>query len=121
MGLADIVDEDGDVEGVGLLGQGAVVGLGGRGEVDRDDVCLDLVGLRDFGGERVQLRLGAGDEEDVVPGFGELARELLADAVGGAGDDRPAPLGPELSELGLQLVHIQVAQALGYSRRFRAE
>jgi hypothetical protein len=51
------------------------------------------------GGEGCEFGGGAGDEEDVVAGVGELEGEFLANSIGGAGDDGPGAFGAEFAEL----------------------
>lgn len=56
-----------------------------------------------FGGDFVakggKLGGGSGDEDEIVALFGKLERELLADAIAGAGDDGPGSWSTERTEL----------------------
>ena len=63
--------------------------------------------LCDVGGDGLELRGCARDEEEVVAGFGKLFSELLANAIAGAGDESPGATRAEAAELYMALVHDQ--------------
>lgn len=62
----------------------------------------------DVGGEGVEFGGGAGDEEEVEGGAGEVEGEFFAEAVGGAGDDCPGGWGAEGTELTHTNQHIKL-------------
>ncbi len=102
--LADIVDQDADVEALDKLGEAVVVGVVVLGKVHRKGLDLRRLGGklgRDFAGEGIELRLGAGHEDEVEALGGELAGKLLAEAVRGAGDDGPGTGLAILAELNI--------------------
>lgn len=81
--LADIVDEDTDIEAVDELGESVVIVVVVAGEVHGEDLDLDLaieLGL-ELVGEGLELGLGSGDENEVEALAGELVGEFLAETV----------------------------------------
>ena len=62
-------------------------------EVARLDVDVDVVGLSQLGGELLEAVAAAGHEREVVAALGQLAREVGADAGGGAADDDGRAVG----------------------------
>jgi hypothetical protein len=61
--------------------QRLVIGVLIGGEVHREYSGAHIVFVLDLGAQRVELRLGAGDKDQVEAFGGELKRELLSDAV----------------------------------------
>jgi hypothetical protein len=59
----------------------------------------DIVLVLNLRGKCSQFTLRAGNEDEVVALGGKLQGELLANAIGGAGDDGPGALAAELGEL----------------------
>ena len=55
------------------------------------DIGVDAVAEAQLLGQLAQALLAPGDQDDVVAAVGELARELRADARGGAGDHHGLP------------------------------
>lgn len=104
VGLADVVDEDGDVEAGDFGGKGGVVGLGVFGKVHGEGAGLDLVFLGDFGREGGQFAGGTGDEEDIVALGGDLKGEFLAESIRGTGNDSPRTLWTKFGELLKEIV-----------------
>ena len=62
-------------------------------EVGGEDVGAPAAFLGELAGELDQAVLAAGDERQPVAAAGQLARDLDADARGGAGDERDGALG----------------------------
>jgi hypothetical protein len=100
---ADVVDQDGHVKAVNELAEAGVVGVLVERKVhgQRLDGDLGAIFGRDVGGERVELGLGARDEDQVVALRGEGEGKLLANAVRGAGDEGPGAAGAKGGELGV--------------------
>ena len=84
---AGVEDHQPDLEVGGGLGEA----LGGvvEAEVEGHHPGLDV----ELGGQLLEERGAAGDEDDVDASAGQLPGELGPGAVGGAGDDRPRPVG----------------------------
>lgn len=61
VGLADIVDEDRDIEVGDEVFEAVEVGGSGFGVVEREDLGVDVVFGVDFGGEGFELGSRAGD------------------------------------------------------------
>lgn len=102
MALPDVVDQHRHVQALHQRPQPGVVVVVVGGEVHGEEPGLHrgagIFGL-DLLGEGLQFRVRAGDEEEVEAFLRELDGEFLADAVRGAGDDRPASFGAELAKL----------------------
>lgn len=101
VGLADVVDEDADVEAGDELGETVVVGAVVAGVVHGEDLDLDLAGELglELVGKGLKLGLGSGDEDEVEALAGELVGVFLAQAVGGTGHDCPGAGLAILAEL----------------------
>jgi hypothetical protein len=102
--LADVVDEDADVEALDKLGEAVVVGVLILGKVHGKGLDLGRLGGklgRNLAGEGIELRLGSGHEDEVEALGGELGRKLLAEAVGGTRDDGPGARLAVLAELSI--------------------
>lgn len=97
----DVVHQDGDVEPVDELRELGVVGVLVLRKVHCQ--CLDR-GLGsilggDVGGEGIELRLSARDEDQVVALGRKRESELLADAIRSTGNKGPRAAGSELRKL----------------------
>jgi hypothetical protein len=97
----NVVDQDGDIKSVNELGELGVVGVLVLGKVhcQRLDRGLGAILGGDVGGERVELGLGARHEDQVIAFGCEGESKLLADAIGGSGDESPCATRTELGEL----------------------
>lgn len=92
MALADIVDQDADIEAIDELSEAVVIGVLVLGKVHGEGFDLGRLGRKlglDFAGEGIELRLGSGHEDEVEALGGELGGKLLAETIGRAGDDGP--------------------------------
>lgn len=90
--LADVVDEDADVEALDKRSEAVVVRVLVLGKVHGEGLDLGRLGGElglDFAGEGIELRLGSGHEDEVEALGSELSGKLLAETVGGAGDNGP--------------------------------
>ena len=88
--LANVVDEDRDVQSVDEFGQTLVVGGGLLCEVHSERLGLHTSELGgDLRGDGIELRGGARDEEGVVALLSELDRKFLADTVRSPSDYDP--------------------------------
>src|SRR5690606_8491088 len=96
VGLADVVDEDGNIEILDLLGETGVVGVVVLCKVHGESAGLYLVLFGNFGSEGLELASSTGDEEDVVAFGGNLESEFLSESIRGTGDDGPGTLGSKL-------------------------
>jgi hypothetical protein len=90
---ARVVDEDLDLEAELFEAGGNEVAPGLRREVGADCLGADAVLLRERAGELAQAILAARDERDPVTAGGQLARDRVADARRGPGDQRGRSLG----------------------------
>lgn len=100
MALADVVDENSDIEVFDDLLELGVIGLVVAGEVHGENLGLDgwSLGL-DLLGEGGELGLGARDEDEVEALVGELKSVLLSDTIGCTGNDGPGTLWTILAKL----------------------
>lgn len=100
VGLANVVDQDTNVEALDELGKTLVVGIIVLGEVHGEGLGLETIPSElKLAGEGIQLRLSARDENEVEALGGELLGELLAETIRGAGNDSPSALLAILAEL----------------------
>jgi hypothetical protein len=98
---SNVVDQDADVQTVCQLLQAVVVCVLVQRKVHGERLGGDLGTI--FGGkvgsERVELGLGAGDEDEVVAFGCKGERELLANAIRGTRDKSPCAAGAKGAEL----------------------
>lgn len=100
VGLADVVYQDTDIKTSNQLGQALVVLIVVLGEIHGENLGLETGPLQtQLLGESIELRLGAGDEDEVEALGGELRGELLAETIRRTGDDGPGALLAILAKL----------------------
>lgn len=98
--LADVVDENGDIQIRDEGSQGLVVLVRVAREVHRQDLGLDIgILLCNLLRQRDQLRFRSRDKDNVKLGTRQLQRELLSETIRGAGHDGPATGGTERAKL----------------------
>lgn len=100
VGLANVVDQDANVEALDELGKTLVVGIVVLGEVHSEGLGLEAIPSElKLAGESIELRLSARDKDEVEALGGELLSKLLAETVRGAGNNSPGTLLAILAEL----------------------
>lgn len=97
--LTDIVDQDGDIQPCHQVLERGIVGVLVRRKVHCEHFRLHLVLRLDLRREGIELRLGAGDEEDIEASRGELLCVFFANAVRGSCYHRPCSFLAEFGEL----------------------
>lgn len=100
VGLANVVDQDTNVEALDELAKTLVVGIVVLGEVHGEGLGLEAIPSKlKLTGEGIKLRLSARDENEVEALGSELLGEFLAETIRGAGNDGPGALLAILAEL----------------------
>lgn len=100
VGLANVVDQDTNVEALDELGETLVVGIVVLGEVHGESLGLKTIPSElELPSEDVQLGLSARDENEVEALGGELLGELLSETIGGTSNNSPGALLAILAEL----------------------
>lgn len=100
VGLANVVDQDTNVETLDEFSKTLVVGIVVLGEVHGEGLGLETIPSElKLAGEGIELRLSARDENEVEALGSELLGELLAETVRGAGNDSPGALLAILAKL----------------------
>jgi hypothetical protein len=110
MAQSHIIDQDPDIQSIQYTSKQLIICVLVLGKVHGECADFDIlfVGRFDLCGERFELRLCAGDEEEIVAFSCELEGELFADAVGGAGYDCVCAFGCVFSELDQSISAVQV-------------
>lgn len=97
----NVVDENADIQAICELLQAVVVGVLVLRKVHCERLGRDLRAIfrGNVRGERVELGLGAGNEDQVVALGCQGKCELLANAIRGTGDESPGTAGSKAAEL----------------------
>jgi hypothetical protein len=98
---SNVIDQDADVQTICQLLQAGVVGVLVQRKVHGERLGGDLRAIfrGNVGGERVELGLGAGNEDEIVALGCEGERELLANAIRSTCDKSPGAAGTKGAEL----------------------